>query len=186
MRLVITGVPATGKTAISKALAKVMKAELVHANDFAKKVGAAKKARGASELTVDLKKLQKHLAKAFAANKNIIAEGHLLCEFALPADAVLVLRANPIVLLKRYAARGYSRQKAADNAVAEALDYCLLKAEAAYGSRKVIQIDATRRIAVKSLLARLKRQKSDSVDWSGLLLAPPLARLATSSGGKGL
>ena len=186
MRLVITGVPATGKTAISKALAKALGAKLVHASELAKKIGAAKKLSGEKELTVDLKKLQKAIAKLFAANKDIIAEGHLLCEFSLPADAVFVLRCNPVVLLSRYASRRYSRQKSIDNAVAEALDYCLLKAQAAYGDRKVVQIDATRRVAVKALLGRLKRPKSDSVDWSGLLLQKPLLGLATRSGGKGL
>ena len=188
MRLIVTGVPATGKTAISKALAKVMGAELVHANDLAKKIGAAKKAKGekGSELTVDLRKLKKAIASLFVANKSIVAEGHLLCEFSLKADAVLVLRCDPRVLLKRYAKRGYSKQKSADNAVAEALDYCQLRAEDSYGSSKIVQINATKRVAVKGLLGRLKSRKSDPVDWSGLLLKPPLLAVATRSGGKDL
>lgn len=188
MRLVITGVPATGKTAISKALAKLLGAKLVHANELAKKTGAAKKAKGetGAELTVDLKKLKKAIRGLFASNKNIIAEGHLLCEFALRADAILVLRCDPRVLLKRYAKRGYGKQKSADNAVAEALDYCQLKAEDCYGSEKIVQVNATRRLAAKGLLGRLKSRKSDSVDWSGLLLKPPLSSMAIRSGGKDL
>jgi adenylate kinase len=186
MRLVITGVPAAGKTTISKALAKLLDAELVHANDLAKEIGAAKKARGENELTVDLRKLRKALLKRFSASHSIVVEGHLLCEFALPADAVLVLRCDPRVLLKRYAKRGYGKQKAADNAVAEALDYCVLKAEGSYGSQKVIQVDATKRRTPKFLLNRVKSRKSDSVDWTALLVKPPLSGLATRSGGKGL
>ncbi len=130
---------------------------------------------------MNLEKLRRALASLFRKQRNIVAEGHLLCEFALPADAVLVLRCDPRKLLKRYAARGYSKRKAVANAVVEVLDYCLVESEENYGAGKVVQVDLTKRAAPGKILGKTRRRQSDAVDWSPLLLKPPLARLATTA-----
>lgn len=182
MRIVVTGSPATGKTAVALALSKLVDCPYVSANELAFEIGAARKEKGGKEkeFTVDLKKLQKASATIFKKQKNVVAEGHLLCEFALPADAVLVLRCDPRVLLKRYAKRGYSKPKAVANTLVEVLDYCLVESEENYGAKKVVQLDLTKRMAANKILEKIRATRGDAVDWSPLLLKPPLARLAVA------
>ncbi len=184
MRIVITGSPATGKSSVAAGLSRLMSCPCVGANEIAFQIGAAKRLKSGGkaekEFTVDLKKLQHAMAAVFKKQKDIVAEGHLLCEFALPADVVVVLRADPRVLLKRYAARKYAKKKAVANVLVEVLDYCLLESEEHYEKKRIIQLDLTKKASAKKILAKIKARHSDRVDWSGLLVKPPLAALAVA------
>lgn len=180
MKVVVTGSPATGKTSVAIALAKLLNCPCVSANKIAFEIGAAKKIKEEKEFVVDLKKLQNALSVIFRKQKTIVAEGHLLCEFSLPADVVVVLRCDPRVLLKRYAQRGYSRRKAIANVLVEVLDYALLESEENYGKSKIVQIVITKKTSFSKILEKVRKKQSDFVDWSGLLLKPPLASLAAA------
>ena len=185
VRIVLTGSPATGKTAVALGLASFLGCPCISANELAFKIGAAKKLKSGGkaekEFTVDLKKLQHALAAIFLKQKNVVAEGHLLCEFALPANVVVVLRADPRILLKRYAKRGYPRKKAVANVLVEVLDYCLIEAEEHYGANKVMQLDLSKKVSPAKILGKIRRRKGDAVDWSEMLTKSPLSRLAAAS-----
>jgi len=167
MRIVITGSPGTGKTAIAKALAKKLSVELIDI----KRIVLQKKLREKNH-EVDLKKLSRSLA--FLKNKkSFIAEGHLACEIRLPADFIFVLRAKPKALNKRLSKRGYGRKKLDENILSELLDYCTQRAQTVYHKRP-LELDTTHRsvsscaLVIEKAIKR-KKKKLDAVDYSGEL-----------------
>lgn len=175
MRLVITGTPATGKSTLAAQIAERNGWTLFSITEFVKEKRLGKKTAG-GELEVEPAALRKALTPALKKAKDFVLEGHLACEFAVPADAVVVLRCDPMELRKRYAGRGYAPAKAKENLLAEALDYCLVKAEAAYGREKVVQLDATRKRTEKEVTDAALKRRSERVDWSRYML--PGKRLA--------
>ncbi|MFH1106347.1 MAG: AAA family ATPase [Candidatus Micrarchaeota archaeon] len=165
MRLVITGTPATGKTTLAKAIADKAGAELVKINEFVKRNGLGKKVQG-GETEVEPAVLEKALNRELEGKRSYVVEGHLACECRLRADAVVVLRCDPAKLRLRYRKRGYAAAKAKDNLLAEALDYCLVRAETIYGRSMVLQLDATRKRTAEGVLAALAKWKPEKVDWA--------------------
>lgn len=169
MKLVITGTPGTGKTTIAREIATANNWPLVEANAVAKK---GKCFVGREE--VDLKKLAAAMKRTLSGKKSFVAEGHLLCEVALPCEQCVVLRCNPLLLEKRLKKRGYAKAKVGENALAEALDYCLTMAESNYGN--VVQIDCTKKVPFRKVLAMAGKRCSDKVDWSRLLSSKTLEK----------
>lgn len=162
MKIIITGTPGTGKTAVANLLGDALGKRVLHISDFARKNRLfTGKARGS--YVVDLKRLRKKLMDADG-----VLESHLLCEFSLPNAMVFVLRCDPKVLSKRLSNRKYLRKKIKENLEAEALDYCTIHSEKNY--KKVYDIDTTNktaRQAVKKILLILKKKaKGDKVDFS--------------------
>jgi adenylate kinase len=166
MRIVITGVPGTGKTSVADLLGRMLKLRVIHLTEWAKKKKLGR--REGKGLIVPPARLRRSLLD----EKNVIIEGHLACEFSLPRAIVFVLRCEPPVLRRRLMAREYSGLKARENIEAEALDYCTILAERNY--RRVYDIDATHSLAPKTAarIARIikKGGRGDSVDWSGYFL----------------
>jgi len=174
MRIILTGVPGTGKSSISRGLARLLRVPLIDINAVAKSIGkrAAGKGskKGGGEVEVNLKKLQVKLSTRLKKLKSFVAEGHLASDVKLPVDLVVVLRCNPLVLSKRLRLRGYGVKKVGDNVMCEALDYCLVNAEKNYGRKRVIQVDATRRVSLPQLVRKIRAKRSDKVNWSTQLL----------------
>jgi len=171
MRIVLTGTPGTGKSLASRALAGLTGGQLVDLNEFAARHKLFLRERGAfGERTVDLGKMKRALASFLEGKKNFVVEGHLACEFRVPADVVVVLRCDPRVLRKRLKKRKYSEEKIRENVLAELLDYCLIKAVENYGKTRVLQVDATRMVSAPGILKKIRGRASDRVDWSGQLL----------------
>jgi adenylate kinase len=166
MKLIITGTPGTGKTAVADALARTLKIKAIHVNEFARKhrllIG---KSRGS--YIVDLKKLKKRLAREMG-----VIESHLLCEFPLSGAVVFVLRCDPRVLARRMMKRKYPKDKIRENLECEALDYCTINAEKNYN--RVYDVDTTRRsvkqTADKIMRILRKKDKADAVDYSSYFL----------------
>jgi adenylate kinase len=133
MNLLLTGVPGTGKSVLARALAKKLKCELIDINAIVKekKLWSGKDEHGS--LIVKLKELEREIAKRVRNAKNCcVVEGHLGCEMKLPVDVVIVLRTPPSLLERRLRSRKYPAKKLMENLLAEALDYCTLKAEENY------------------------------------------------------
>jgi len=171
-KIVITGTPCVGKTTLAAELAKELDVPVVSVNDFATSNGYFTVKPGEAEKTVDVKKtgveLRKHLA---ALPDGYVVEGHLACEFALPCDVVIVLRAHPSVLVKRYAERKYPKVKTDDNLLCELLDYCQTIAEFNYPKGKIVQIDNSKNLSAKEILARVESKESDLINWAELLVS---------------
>ncbi|NYZ74654.1 AAA family ATPase [Candidatus Micrarchaeota archaeon] len=176
MKLVITGTPCTGKTTLAKELSTETGWPAVDLNALVKKEGLHFGKQG-NEYVADLEKLRKRVLRLLAGKRNWIVEGHLACEFALPAEVVVVLRVNPPLLFERMKKRKYALNKIKDNLFCEILDYCLLEAESRYDNTPVIQADNSKPVSAKELLSRTKMRKSDRVDWSHMLHDKKLAFL---------
>ncbi len=167
MRLVITGVPGSGKTALARALARKLGVEYVDLNKIAKK--CAKLGKTDKGIEIDLMKLEKILKKMLKGKKSFVLEGHLACEIKIPCDLVVIMRCNPLVLMKRLWRRGYPKWKVIDNALAEAQDYFVFKTEKNY--RNFIEVNATKKLSIAALLDAVKRRKGFKADWNKELFA---------------
>lgn len=140
MRILITGSPGTGKTAVAKLLGKRLKCKVLNEHDFCMRKGIGKFEH--SELVVPLGKLQKALNAELKKHKNIIVEGHLLCEIRLKVDAAVLLRLHPELLEARLERRGYNAEKIQDNVFCEGIDYCRKHLHRNYSKEKIIEVPA--------------------------------------------
>lgn len=138
-RIVITGVPGTGKTTLSDEVGGKLGLEVTHVDSgFLRSHDLVEGTSRGGEDTVDLKELQKTLFEV----KGVL-ESHLLCEFELPKSTVIVLRCDPEILRERLEGRGYSEKKVRENLECEALDYCTQLAESNYDN--VYELDTSER-----------------------------------------
>jgi len=180
VRIVVTGVPGTGKTEIARALARRLRYPLIEINKVIeeKRLWRVKDEFGARIAL--MAPLEKALRKEMEELKEVIVEGHLACEFGLPADFVVVCRTDPDVLEKRLAARNYSKEKIEENVLAEMLDYCSIYAEEHYSGSKIIELDTTNKNpeeSVSEILGALKgTRQAKPVDWSKKLMKRVFSR----------
>lgn len=142
MKLLVTGTPGTGKTAVSKILSKHFKLKLINEKQFALKNGIGKWDAEENELVVPVKKLETALSKEILQKKNVLIEGHLLCETKLKIDFAVLLRTHQKVLETRLEQRGYNLVKVQDNVFAEAIDYCKKHLKKRYPPKKIIEVQA--------------------------------------------
>jgi len=161
MRIIITGTPGTGKSSVAKILGKQIKHMVLNEQQFAleKKIGKWDSDEG--ELIIPLQQFARELNKLLAKEKNIILEGHLLCELRLPkADFVVLLTVKPEELEKRLHARGYNEVKVQENVFCEANDYCKKRVLRSYNKQKVLQVDAGKTIKEITLdiISKLKEK----------------------------
>ena len=165
MRIVITGTPGTGKSCISREVARLLKIPLIDIKRI-----ASERRLVAKNHEVDVKRLAAAMRPLVNGKGDYVAEGHLACEIRLPADFVIVLRASPAVLKKRLARRNYSKKKLDENLMAEMLDYCTQRAASVYGKTPLELETSGRSVAacaseiIKAV--RRNKRKLDSVDYS--------------------
>ena len=159
MRIGIAGVQGTGKTTVSDLLSKRLGTPVIHQSDLFSGV-------------VSLKAVRTKFWWILKRYKDVILEGHLLCDVKLPLDYLFILRTRPDVLMIRLEQRGYSKEKIDENILAEALDYCIQNAEDRY--EKIVQIDTTEATpdqVVERILGCIQGRdcSSDEVDWIPIL-----------------
>lgn len=168
MRVVITGVPGTGKSEVAELVSAILRLKKISLAELIDRKMAVEIEEG--EKVVDTKKLQKIVEDYFMGKDNYVVESHLACEVVIPADYVFVLRTNPDVLTKRLEKRKYSKKKIEENVEAEMLDYCVQRAEQVYCWRPV-EIDTTKTTSAKAaekivLALKYKKRVVDEVDYS--------------------
>ena len=165
--IIVTGTPGTGKTTLSKKLAKKLNFNYIDVNEIVKQYdiseGYDKKRK---TKIIDVKKLNKALIKEIKTcngknsmissnktklikNKNkkikngIIIDSHL--SHHLPkkyVDMCIVVKCDLKELEKRLKKKKYSKSKIRENLDAEIFDVCLN--EAKENKHKIIVIDATK------------------------------------------
>lgn len=153
LTILLTGVPATGKTTLAKAWCQKMGWAYLSLNEM---VEEQKLYSGVDE--EDMAKVVRLTALETAANAWLraqkgpcVVDGHLGCEIELDVMRVLVVRLNPNELAKRLEARGYIPSKVRENKMAELLDYCTVRAVQVYGAKKVYEMDETGKTPDKNL-----------------------------------
>ncbi len=153
---ICTGTPGTGKTELSKELAKQLKLKYVDVNkvvDKEKLIEGYDKERETS--IVDESKLAKALVKVIKKNKDVMIDSHMSHEVpAKYVDWCIVTKCDTDVLRKRLAKKGYSQTKIQENIDAEVLDIC--REEAEQNHHKIIAVDTSKKTP-KKLAAELKR-----------------------------
>mgnify|MGYP005848420417 CR=1 FL=1 len=171
MRIVVTGVPGTGKSVLSRALAKRLGYPLIDTTAVVRRKRLWSGRDRYGSLIVKMGALERELRRAMRA-RNVVVEGHLACELGLPADFVIVCRTDPDVLERRLKARGYPKEKREENVMAECLDYCTLKSLQNYPERVVYEIETGKNAREKNiskilaiLKGRGKRYTAGWVDW---------------------
>ncbi len=134
----ISGTPATGKTAVARAVGKKLGWKVIELNKLAEErdlysgYDEERKAK-----VVDLGRIQRALDNIEVPN--LIIESHYAHE--MKCDMVVMLRANPDELRKRGKEKGWSTGKADENVIAEIMEVC--KQDALDAGRKVFEVDTT-------------------------------------------
>jgi len=153
MRIVITGSPGVGKTAVAKALGKKLKCPVFNEKQLALEKGIGKWDAKENEVVIPPRAFATELNRLLSKEKKAIIEGHLLCELRLKPDFVVLIRCNPEVLEARLEARNYSEEKVQDNVFCEGIDYCKKHVERNYPEKKVVEVKSAK--SIKETLDRI-------------------------------
>ncbi|MBI4177242.1 MAG: adenylate kinase family protein [Candidatus Aenigmarchaeota archaeon] len=155
MIISITGTPGTGKTAVSKELARLLKKKtgrafgILHLNReiLRRRLWSSVDEKRKSK-NVDMRKLERFVSGEAEKNENLIIESHLAHYFK--ADIVFVLRTGIKELRRRMEKRGWEKAKIEENLEAERLNQVLGEAWDIHGRKKCIEIDTTGKTAFKA------------------------------------
>jgi len=153
MHIAVTGSPGVGKTSVAKALGNKLKCPVFNEKQLAIEKGLGKWNETEDELVIPLGKFAKELDSLFSEKKNVIIEGHLLCELRSKPDFIVLIRCHPEILEARLEKRGYSQEKVQDNVFCEGIDYCKKHLERNYSKGKIVEVQAGK--SIKETLDRI-------------------------------
>ena len=170
MIILLSGTPGTGKTTVSKILAKKINFKILEINEILDNDIIIKKERDTR--IVDIEKLNKKIMKIITENTIVVGHfSHLLDIEGM----VIILRTDPKELRKRLKEKGFNKSKIEENLEAEALDVCLI--EAIEKHRDVYEIDTTNKnpeeVAeeiTEILKGKGRKYKPGKIDWSYYIL----------------
>ena len=170
--LVLTGNPGVGKhTAASEIMKQNTMYEIIDINNLAIELGLTEKAKETLEVYVAELKIK---MKQKVSNNSLIV-GHL-APYVLDesdVDVAIVLRKNPMDLIKVFKNRGYSKEKIKSNTAAEFIGVTFNDSISSFGEEKTFQIDTTNKTPeqVTSIIDKIVngKNKGDIVDWFHLV-----------------
>ena len=170
--LVLTGNPGVGKhTTASEIMKQNAMYEIIDINNLAIELGLTEKAKETLEVYVAELKIK---MKQKVSNNSLIV-GHL-APYVLDesdVDVVIVLRKNPMDLIKVFKNRGYSKEKIKSNTAAEFIGVTFNDSISSFGEEKTFQIDTTNKTPeqVTSIIDKIVngKNKGDIVDWFHLV-----------------
>jgi len=167
MKIAVTGVPGTGKTEVSKVLAKKLNYKLIRIDDLAEKLNAFVGYDEERECKIlDMEKLKEEVKKI---KENTILEGHV--SHLLPVDLIIILRCNPEILKERLEKRYPDKPlKVKENVEAEILG--VITSEAIMENENVYEIDTSNKKPeqvvseiLKILEGKGEEFKIGKIDW---------------------
>ncbi len=160
MKLLITGSPGVGKTTIAKAVGKKLKCRVLNELQFALEKKIGKWDVEENELIIPLRRIERALNQELKKEKNLVVEGHTLCETKLNVDFVILIRTDPEILEARLEKKGYKAEKVQDNVFCEGIDYCKKHAERRYRKKKIIEVYPKRTVkeTAGSIINELKKR----------------------------
>ncbi|MDI6721541.1 MAG: adenylate kinase family protein [Candidatus Aenigmarchaeota archaeon] len=166
----ISGTPGTGKTAVAKELKKLIDGNLISINSLIRK-GAIKCGWDKKRKTriVDVKDAERAARKRLKDGINIV-DSHY--SHLMRCGLCVILRTNPLILIKRLEKRGWSRAKIKENVMAEMLDE--ISIEAKEKDIRFVEIDTSKTTPekaarkIKSMLNSFPMQKyyRARTDWT--------------------
>ena len=170
--LVLTGNPGVGKhTTASEIMKQNTMYEIIDINNLAIELGLTEKAKETLEVYVAELKIK---MKQKVSNNSLIV-GHL-APYVLDesdVDVAIVLRKNPMDLIKVFKDRGYSKEKIKSNTAAEFIGVTFNDSISSFGEEKTFQIDTTNKTPeqVTSIIDKIVngKNKGDIVDWFHLV-----------------
>jgi len=175
--VVVTGTPGTGKTTISKSLARHLRAEYLSLTKLVtdEKLHEAVDQQRRTKV-VDLDRTRKWLRKSISERETVTVIDTHVADVVPPEYVVkaIVLRCHPAILEARLRQKGWSPSKVRENVLAEILDSCYMIASGYYGLKKAVQVDTSRNSisnTAKECVAHLKKQlpSESMVDWIAVL-----------------
>ena len=170
--LVLTGNPGVGKhTTASEIMKQNTMYEIIDINNLAIELGLTEKAKETLEVYVAELKIK---MKQKISNNSLIV-GHL-APYVLDesdVDVAIVLRKNPMDLIKVFKNRGYSKEKIKSNTASEFIGVTFNDSISSFGEEKTFQIDTTNKTPeqVTSIIDKIVngKNKGDIVDWFHLV-----------------
>ena len=170
--LVLTGNPGVGKhTTASEIMKQNTMYEIIDINNLAIELGLTEKAK--ETLGVYVAELKIKMKQKVSNNSLIV--GHL-APYVLDesdVDVAIVLRKNPMDLIKVFKNRGYSKEKIKSNTAAEFIGVTFNDSISSFGEEKTFQIDTTNKTPeqVTSIIDKIVngKNKGDVVDWFHLV-----------------
>ena len=158
--IIVTGTPGTGKTALSKKLAKKLAFRYLDVGSIIKKCNFSEDYDEKRKThIVDAKKLNRELVREIMnckkTEKGVIIDSHL--SHYLPkkyVDLCIVTKCNLRVLEKRLRKKKYFKAKIRENMDVEIFDICLN--EAKDNKHKIFIVDTTKGINIKKISGRVE------------------------------
>jgi len=177
--ILVTGTPGTGKTTISRLLAKALRAKYLNPDklitdegtDYGYDENRRTRIACLKRLRSSLGSLARRTARA------LIIDSHMAFKIGPSPrlERAIVLRCNPTVLEGRLKGKHWSKRKIRENLQAEILDICLWDAVENYGWKRTSEIDTTSKsprevaeLAIRALDQR-QLQKQPKVRWLSTL-----------------
>ncbi len=145
--ILVTGVPGSGKSTVSRILAEKLGGEVIEVNIFAIEKGlvvGADEDRGVQILDID--GLRTALRRELSERDGWVIVSTTYPE-AVPADHVsfvVVLRCNPEALAGRLLSRKYEKPKVIENLEAEIVDFCGTSARHHLPGKPLLEVDTSR------------------------------------------
>ena len=144
--ILVTGVPGSGKSTVSRILAEKLGGEVLEVNPFAIEKGlvvGADEDRGVQILDID--GLRAALRRELSERDGWVIVSTTYPE-AVPADLVsfvVVLRCNPEELAERLLSRRYEKPKVIENLEAEIVDFCGTSARYHLHGKPLLEVDTS-------------------------------------------
>jgi len=159
MIVIVTGTPGTGKTTVSKKLAKSLHCRYLDVKKILKKYSLNKEYDSKRKcFVISIPKLKKVLIKEISKSKNLIIDSHL--SHYLPkkyVDLCIVTKTDLKQLKNRLKKRKYSSEKIIENLDAEIFDICLN--EAKERNHNPIIINTTKKPNLAKLISKIKNKE---------------------------
>jgi adenylate kinase len=177
--IIVTGTPGTGKTTVSKRLAREIGACYIpltrHVSSH--RLYRAVDNRRASKV-IDMKRTRTELKRLLSTgSKPVVIDSHIPDVIAPKriVKRVIVLRCHPKILKARLRAKRWRRSKVQENLLAEILDSCLLEAVEYYGWKPVYEIDTSQKSVeqcvtfARAILRDRSHKRGRKTDWIATL-----------------